>query len=80
MEDPGFRPLGVLRKFGPLGDVDQHFADGAAFDRRVGGGGLLEREAVQRQSGVRLPTCRAPSAAAAATSATAASLTAAGTV
>ena len=63
----------------PLGDVDEHFADGAAFDCVVGGGGLLEGEPVQRQAGV-APTSRAPSAAAATTSATAASLTAAGTV
>jgi 7-keto-8-aminopelargonate synthetase-like enzyme len=28
------------------GDVDEHLADGAAFDRGVGSGALLEREAV----------------------------------
>ena len=36
----------------PLGDVDEHFADGATFDSLVSGGGLLEGEAVQRQSGL----------------------------
>jgi len=33
-------------------DVDEDFANGAAFDRGVGVGGLLEREAVQRQAGL----------------------------
>lgn len=28
-------------------DIDEHFADGAAFDGDVGVGGLLEWEAVQ---------------------------------
>jgi hypothetical protein len=45
---PQFQLAGraTFRSRATSGDVDEHLADGAAFDRGVGSGALLEREAV----------------------------------